>query len=158
MSLLVVLVALAIALGLVGIVIPMLPGSLLVGAAIGIWAVAENTAGAWVTFVIAACLIAAGTITKYLIPGKRLQASGVPNSTLLIGGVLGIVGFFVVPVVGLPLGFVAGVYLAEWRRTSHAEAGPATWSALKAVGLGMLIEFGFSVLAAAVWAVGVLLT
>lgn len=158
MSLLVILVALAIAVGLVGIVVPMLPGSLLVGAAILVWAVVENTPGAWVTFVVALSLIAAGTVTKYLIPGKRLQRSGVPNSTLLLGGVLGIVGFFVVPVVGLPLGFVLGVYLAEWRRTSQAEAGPATWNALKAVGLGMVIEFSFSVLAAAAWAIGVLAT
>lgn len=158
MSLLVIFVALAIAVGLVGIVIPMLPGSLLVGAAIGVWAVAENSAGAWVTFAIAISLIAVGTITKYLIPGRRLQRSGVPNSTLLAGGVLGIVGFFVVPVVGLPLGFVLGVYLAEWRRTSQSQAGPATWHALKAVGLGMVIEFSFSVLAAGTWAIGVLAT
>lgn len=158
MSLLVVLVALAIAVGLVGILIPMLPGSILVGGAIGVWAVVENTTGAWITFVVAAGLIVAGTVTKYLVPGKRLQRSGVPNGTLLVGGVLGIVGFFVVPVVGLPLGFVLGVYLAEWRRTSHDEAGPATWNALKAVGLGMLIELSFSILAAGAWAIGVLAT
>lgn len=158
MSLLVILVALAIAVGLVGIVIPMLPGSLLVGAAILVWAALESGVGAWTTFAVAAGLIVAGTVTKYLVPGKRLQRSGVPNATLLVGGALGIVGFFVVPILGLPLGFVIGVYLAELHRTSRAEAGPATVQALKAVGLGMLIEFGFSVLAATTWAVGVLLT
>ncbi|MCX6395315.1 MAG: DUF456 domain-containing protein [Propionibacteriales bacterium] len=158
MSLLVVLVALAIALGLVGIVIPMLPGSLLVAAAILVWAAVESSTGAWVTLAIALGLVATGTITKYLVPGKRLQRSGVPGSTLLIGGVLGVVGFFVVPVVGLPFGFVAGVYLAEWRRTSHSAAGPATWHALKAVGLGIVIEFTFSVLAAGAWATGVVVT
>lgn len=158
MSLLVILVAVAIAVGLVGIVIPMLPGSLLVGAAVLTWAALENTAGAWTTLAVAVTLIAAGTVTKYLIPGRRLQRSGVPNATLLVGGVLGIVGFFVVPVIGLPLGFVLGIYLAEWRRTSHAEAGPATWHAVKAVGLGILIELGFCTLAAGTWVIGVLAT
>ena len=34
----------------------------------------------------------------------------------MIGGACGVVGFFVVPVVGLFLGFVLGVYVAERRR------------------------------------------
>ena len=78
-----------------------------------------------------------------------------PTATLVVGGALGIVGFFVIPVVGLPLGFVGGVYLAELNRTSHEEAWPATVHALKAVGLGILIELVFSVVAAVVWVIGV---
>ena len=39
---------------------------------------------------------------------------------------LGVVGFFVVPVVGLFLGFVLGVYLAELRRVGAAAAWPST--------------------------------
>ena len=35
---------------------------------------------------------------------------------MLAGALLGIVGFFVIPVVGLVIGFVVGVYLAEWYR------------------------------------------
>lgn len=155
MSVLVLLVAVVIAVGLVGVIVPMLPGSFLVAAAIGIWAVVENNSTAWLTFAAAALLIAAGTVIKYLIPGRRLQRSGVPNSSLLIGAIVGVVGFFVIPVVGLPLGFVSGIYLNEWRRTTQAAAGPATWNAVKAVGLGMAIEFGFSVAAAAVWVIGV---
>lgn len=147
-----------IAVGLVGVVVPLLPGSLLVGGAIGVWAAAENTTGAWTTFAVAVTLLAAGTITKYLIPGKRLQRSGVPNATLLIGGLVGVVGFFVVPVIGLPLGFVLGIYVAEYRRTSREEAWPATVNALKAVGLGIIIELGFGALATATWVIGVLAT
>ena len=45
----IVLVALAIAVGLVGIVVPLLPGTLLVFAAIAVWAVVENNVTAWVT-------------------------------------------------------------------------------------------------------------
>jgi hypothetical protein len=40
----------------------------------------------------------------------------------------------------------------------HAHAWPATVNALRAVGLGMMIELAFGVLAAATWAVGVVLT
>ena len=99
-----------------------------------------------------------GAVVKYLVPGRRLQRAGVPSTTLLAGGALGVVGFFVVPVVGLPLGFLLGVYLVEWRRLGHREAWPATVHALRAVGLGIAIELGFGTLAAATWAVGVVLT
>jgi uncharacterized protein len=153
-----VLVALAIAVGLVGVLVPVLPGSLLVGAAVLVWAIDRGEATAWVVASVALVLLATGAVVKYLVPGRRLQRAGVPMSTLVLGGVVGVVGFFVIPVVGLPLGFVLGVYLSEWRRRGHREAWPSTVHALKAVGLGILIELGFGVLAALTWAVGVVLT
>jgi uncharacterized protein YqgC (DUF456 family) len=153
-----ILLALAIAVGLVGMLVPMLPGSLLVGAAILLWAVDRGDPTAWVVTAVALGLLVAGAVVKYLVPGRRLQRAGVPSTTLLAGGALGVVGFFVVPVVGLPLGFLLGVYLVEWRRLGHHEAWPATVHALKAVGLGILIELGFGTLAAATWALGVVLT
>ena len=153
-----VLVGLVIAVGLVGILVPMLPGSLLVAGAVLVWALERQETGGWVVLAIVLGLIAIGTLVKYLVPGRRLQRSGVPNRTLFAGGVLGVVGFFVVPVIGLPLGFVLGIYLAEWHRQSQAEAWPATVAALKAVGLGMLIELGFSTAAAVVWVIGAVTT
>lgn len=153
-----ILVAVAIAVGLVGILVPILPGSLLVAAAILVWATERGETAAWVVLGVALALLAAGGVVKYLVPGRRLQRAGVPTSTLLAGAALGVVGFFVVPVVGLPLGFVLGIYLAQWRRLGHRDAWPATVHALKAVGLGILIELTFGTLAAATWAVGVVLT
>ena len=77
---------------------------------------------------------------KYVVPGRRLKDNDIPSSTLLLGGLLGIVGFFVIPVIGLLIGFVLGVYLAELRRVGSDAAWPATKHALKAVGLSILIE------------------
>jgi uncharacterized protein YqgC (DUF456 family) len=153
-----VLVALGIAVGLVGILVPVLPGSLLVAAAILVWALDGGSATSWLVAVASLALLAAGTVVKYLVPGRRLQRAGVPSRTLLAGGALGVVGFFVLPVVGLPVGFLLGVYLAQWHRRGRAAAWPATVQALKAVGLGIVIELGFGILAAATWAVGVVLT
>jgi hypothetical protein len=140
------------------VLVPVLPGSLLVAAAILVWTVERGGAAAWAVFAVAVALLATGAVVKYLVPGRRLQRAGVPTRTLVAGGVLGIVGFFVIPVVGLPLGFVLGVYLSEWRRLGRREAWPATIHALKAVGLGILIELGFGVLAAVTWAIGVVVT
>ena len=79
--------------------------------------------------------------------------SRVPWTSLTLGALLGIVGFFVIPVIGLPIGFVLGVYLTELARLGSAQAWTSTRHALAAVGLSMLIEFISSLIAAAIWAV-----
>lgn len=153
-----VLVALAIAVGLVGVIVPILPGSLLVLGAVLVWAWDTGTTTAWIVFAVATTFIAVGSIVKYVVPGRRLKDNEIPTSTLLLGGVLGVVGFFVIPVIGLLIGFVLGVYLAELLRVGSAAAWPATKHALKAVGLSILIELVASLFAAATWAVGVVVT
>lgn len=153
-----VLVALAIAVGLVGVIVPVLPGSLLVLGAILVWSWDLGTSTGWVVFGVAAAFTALGAVVKYVVPGRRLKDNGIPTSTLLLGGVLGVIGFFVIPVIGLLIGFVLGVYLAELRRVGGGAAWPATVHALKAVGLSILIELAASLLAAATWALGVTLT
>lgn len=155
MSLVEVLVALAIAVGLVGILVPVLPGTVLVLAAILVWAVDVASTAGWVVFAVATTLLAAGQVVKYAVPGRRLKDAGVPSSALWAGAGLGIVGFFVVPVVGLFLGFVLGVYLVETRRVGSAAAWPSTIHALKAVGLSILIELAAAMAAAVTWIAGV---
>ena len=155
MSALEIVVALAIALGLATTVVPILPGTLIVGGAILLWASETSGTTAWLVFAVAAMLLMAGAIVKYLLPGRRLKDVGIPMSTQLAGLVLGFVGFFVVPVVGIFLGFVLGILLAEWLRLGRAQAWPSTKHALKAAGLSILIELVFGVLAAVVWVVGV---
>lgn len=150
-------VALAIAVGLAGIVVPVLPGSVLVLAAILVWALEVGTGTAWAVFAVATTFLVVGNVVKYVVPGRRLRTAGVPTSTLWLGGLLGIVGFFVIPVVGLFAGFVLGIYLSERRRVGADEAWPATVHALKAVGLSLLIELVAAVLAAGTWVVGVIL-
>ena len=145
------LAGLLIAVGLVGVVVPALPGLLLVVAGIGLWAVPRGDAVGWTVLGVAVAVVAVGTIAKYLLPGARMRAAGVPGRTLVAGGVLGVVGFFVVPVVGLVLGFVAGVYLVELSRLGRAGAWPSTRTALAAVGWSILIELAAGLLATAVW-------
>ncbi len=151
-------VGLVVLVGLVGVVVPLLPGTLLVGGAVAVWALEDGSTTAWVCAGVALALLAAGGIVKYAVPGKRLKGSGVPTSTVLHGAALAVVGFFVVPVLGLFLGFVLGVYLAEVRRLGSQRAWPATRAALSAVGLSVLIELVAGMLAALVWLGGAVAT
>jgi uncharacterized protein YqgC (DUF456 family) len=153
-----ILVAVLIAVGVAGIIIPVLPGTILVLGAILVWALEIGTPVAWLVFAFATTFLVLGTIVKYLVPGRRLKASGVPTRTLVAGGVLAFVGFFVVPVVGMFIGFVLGVYVAERARVGAAGAWPSTRAALRAVGVSILIELVAAFLAVATWVVGVVVT
>lgn len=148
------LVGLAVLVGLVGIVVPVLPGSILILGAVLVWAAASATAVGWVVFALVTTLLVVGGIVKYAVPGRGLKTAGVPSRTLVAGGLLGIVGFFVIPVVGLVVGFVLGIYLAELQRVGLDAAWPSTRAALKAAGLSLLIELAAGLLAAAAWLVG----
>ncbi|WP_299055622.1 DUF456 domain-containing protein [uncultured Nocardioides sp.] len=158
MSLLEVLVAVAVLVGIVGTVVPVLPGALLVAGAVAVWAFSVSEPVGWAVLVTALAILGLGTVLQYLLPGRRLQAAGVPNRTLWIAALAGVVGFFVIPVVGIFVGFVAGVYGAEHQRLGRRDAWPSTVHALKAVGLSILIELTACLLAATVWVAGVVAT
>ncbi len=152
------LVAMVIAIGLVGILVPLLPGSILVFAAIAVWAFVEATTVAWVTLGVVTAILAAALLVKYLWPMKRMRSADVGTWSLLAGGVLGIVGFFVVPVVGLVIGFVLGVFLAELALRRHSRvAWASTVHAIKGVALSVGVELAGALLATMVWVAGVLL-
>lgn len=149
-----VVAGLAILVGLVGVLLPVLPGSLVIGVALVVWALSVGTATAWTAAAVGCAVLLLGVVVKYAVPGRSLQRQGVPTRTLVAGAVLGVVGFFVVPVIGLPLGFVTGIYLVELQRLGRERAWPATKAALRAVGLAILIELTAAVLAAAVFVAG----
>ena len=152
----IVLVALAIAVGLVGIVVPILPGALLVFAAIAVWAVVEHTAVSWVTLGVVTAVLAASTLIKYLWPMRRMREAEVGTRSLVAGAVLGIIGFFVIPVLGLVIGFVLGVYLAELaNRRDQKAAWTSTVHALKGVALSVGVELAGALLATVAWVAAV---
>lgn len=152
-------VALVIAVGIIGIVVPLLPGTLLVFAAIAVWAIVENNVTGWVTLGMVTALLGVATLIKYTWPVKRMRAADVRTLSLVAGGVLGIIGFFVIPVIGLVIGFVLGVYVAELAsRGDQRLAWTSTKHAVKGVALSMGVELAGALLATVAWVFGVYLT
>lgn len=152
-----ILCGLAILAGVAGIIIPVLPGSVLIGLSLLAWAVwgGAGTAG-WVVFGVGLAFVLAGMAAGAVLTGRRLRQHRIPNRSVVGGLVLGVVGMFIIPVVGLFVGFAAGLLLSEARRTRDFKAAAASsWAALKATGLGMLVEFGLACLAASTWVIGV---
>jgi uncharacterized protein YqgC (DUF456 family) len=153
-----VLVAVLIAIGIAGIIVPVLPGTVLVLAAVLLWAWSTGGTTAWVIAAIATLFLMGGTVVKFAVPGKQLKASGVPNKTLWIGAGFAFIGFFVIPVIGIFIGFVVGIYVAERMRVGATEAWPSSLAALRAVGVSILIELAAACLAALTWVVGLVVT
>ena len=153
------LVGAAILVGLFGAVTQIIPGSIIVLVAVGVWAAVTGGAAAWTVFVVGLVAVVAAAIVKYVLAGRHLKRAEVPSSTLLVGGVLGIIGFFVIPVVGLPIGFVGGVYLAELsRRHDQRLAWSSTKAALAATGITIVVELAGALVATGAWIVGLLVT
>lgn len=151
-----VVVGLIMLVGLVGIVIPLLPGLLLVWGAVLVWAIEAQSPASWVVLGIATILALLGTLLQYLLPGRRMARAGVTTSSTVAGVGLGIVGFVVIPVVGAFLGFALGIYLAERiKLTTHAAAWPSTKHALKAIALSMGIELLTGLSIVTTWLIGV---
>ncbi|ASN53195.1 DUF456 domain-containing protein [Sinomonas sp. R1AF57] len=151
-----VLVGLALAVSVAGVIIPILPGSILGLVALLAWAIFGGAGwGGWLVFAIGGVLFACGMAASAVLAGRRLRERQIPNRSVVAGAVLAVVGMFVIPVVGLFVGFALGLLLSEWARTRHFQgAASSSWAALKATGLGILVEFGFACAAATVWVIG----
>ncbi|MEX2252211.1 MAG: DUF456 domain-containing protein [Acidimicrobiia bacterium] len=151
------LVGLAILAGLFGIVVPLLPGLALQVVAILVWAAVVGDPLAWGVAILCLALGAAGTVFKYLAPGRRLKESGMPTRTLVIAIAAGVAGFFVIPVIGAPIGFVAAIYVAERIRVGPEQAWPATRTSLGAVATSVGIDLLTGLVVAGIWFVAVVL-
>ncbi|HSP61331.1 MAG TPA: DUF456 domain-containing protein [Ornithinimicrobium sp.] len=158
MTVLEIVLALLMAVGVLGIVVPVLPGLMLVVVAVLIWALESQSTGGWVVLGLTLVLFLAGTALQWLVPGRRMRRAGVGTSTLVAGVAAAIVGAFVIPVVGLFVGFPVGIFLISLARTrDRREAWGATRHALRAVGTNILIELATAFTIIAVWAGTVLL-
>ncbi|NUP74794.1 MAG: DUF456 domain-containing protein [Sinomonas sp.] len=150
------LTGLALAVAVAGTVVPVLPGSVLGILALLEWALFGGAGvGGWIVFAVGTVLFAAGMAAAYVLTGRRLAARRIPNGSIVIAVLFAIVGLFVAPVIGLFVGFALGLLLSEWVRTRDLRAAASSsLAALKAAGLGVLVEFGFAAAAATVWAIG----
>ncbi|NGO69825.1 DUF456 domain-containing protein [Streptomyces boncukensis] len=148
------LVGLVLLLGTVGTVLPGVSGPLVVWAAVFWWATARQTSSAWWLLTGATALLLLNTAVQLLLP-RRIRprhATDVRRRALLAAGGAGIVGFFLLPVLGVVPGFLAGLY--GWERVrlgSHGAAAASARAVLRAVGWRKLIELTACLLVAGAW-------
>ncbi len=146
------LVGLVILLGLCGVLLPAVPGSLLVWAAVMWWALQDPQPVAWWVLVGATVLMFVSQAVRWALPPRRLRASGANRRMLAYAGAGSTLGFVLLPVLGAFPGFLAGIYLYErFRLGRHTDAVAALRTVMRAGGSGILAELFTCQLIAAAW-------
>ncbi len=148
-----VVTGLIIAVGLLGTLVPALPGSILVLVGVVLFGAATGW-DAWAIGItgVAALVTAASMVLGVRIPAKATSATATKRS-LRAGIVGGIIGFFVIPVIGLPVGWIAGVFLSEAAASDVTAARRSTLAVLRSFGFAALVQFGLALFVAMVWGV-----
>lgn len=149
----VVLVGVAMVIGIFGTVVPLLPGLPIVWAAALVYGLVEGFGiVGWICFAIITIVGVAGAIAGVVVPQRKVQGGGAPFSTTVVGVIGGIVGFFVIPIVGIVVGGVIGVLVAERLRTGDwNQAWASTKRALVGFGVGALVQMGAGVVMMLTW-------
>jgi uncharacterized protein YqgC (DUF456 family) len=152
-----VLAGVAVAVGVVGTLLPFLPGLWLVAFAMVAYGLATGFGPVGiVALTVALAALIAGTYLGIRIPQRAAAGEGLRPVDQIAGLGAAILGFFVIPVVGLPIGFVVGVWLVRWARVrSAAAAWRSARRTLAATIKGSLAQFASALVMAACFAVWV---
>lgn len=147
------LVALVMVVGLLGTFVPLLPGLALVWAAALVYGLVEGFDAVGITAMATITVIAvAGFVVAAVVPHRAAGAAGAARSSLWLGVVLAVIGVFVIPVVGLPLGGLAGIFVGERMRTGdNRVAWVATKATMRGFGAAALAQLGFGVTMVLTW-------
>lgn len=141
-----------------GTIYPILPGSLLAIATLVGWGWVIGTTVSWTIAAVGSVMCLVGWSAGFILTGRKLRQHEVPGVSIVVAMVAGIAGMFLIPVVGLFVGFALGLLASEWvRRNDFGAAVRSSVEALKATGIGVLIEFCMVCLAGSVWTIGVIL-
>ncbi|MGW2645262.1 DUF456 domain-containing protein [Streptomyces sp. NPDC001393] len=146
------LVGVVVALGLCGVLVPGVPGSWLVWAAVLWWALTDPRPLTWAVLVGATAVLLLSLAVRAALPPRRLRQSGATPRTAVYAGAGALLGFVLLPVLGALPGFVAGVYLHERLRLGrHGEAMASVRTAMRSGGSSVLAELFACLLIAGAW-------
>ncbi|WP_105969946.1 DUF456 domain-containing protein [Streptomyces geranii] len=146
------LIGLVMLFGLCGVLLPGVPGSWLVWAAVLWWALKDPRAVSWWVLVGATVVLFLSQVVRWQLPPRRLRASGATPRMAVYVGTGSLLGFCLLPVVGAIPGFVGGVYLYERLRLGrHREAVAAVRTVMRAGGTSVLVELFTCLLIAGAW-------
>ena len=151
------IVAVVMAVGAIGTIVPLLPGLALVWGAGLVYGLVEGFGAVGVVaFAVMTVVAAAAAVAGWVVPHRRASGAGAGRGSVWLGVAAAVVGFFVVPVVGLALGGVLGVYVGEHLRTRDAGmAWTSTRATITGFGIAALLQFAAALAMIVVWVVWV---
>lgn len=147
------------AVGLFGVIIPIMPGIFLIGLGLFlyVWQTGFEIISMPLFLFLSLLVLIAGTSDMWL-PYFGAQKQGAAKRSYLFATIGAIVGTFIVPipVVGTIIGYVAGLFLGEYHKHGDTEtAVSVSWGGLKGWGIATIFQLiaGVFVIAVFVWQV-----
>lgn len=146
--------------GFVGLFLPALPGLPVMWVAVLAWVLLDGGGTVrWVAFAVVTVLSIVGTAAAIWLSGRGATTAGAPWWVLLVGTVGMIIGFFTIPIVGVLVGGVGAIWLAELARLqSPRRAWDTTWAAIVGYGVGTSVQLAAGVAVLLVWIMAVVLS
>jgi len=124
--------------GLLGLVVPIMPGLVIIWvAALGYGLFAGFGTLGWVMFALITVLMIVGSVVDNILMGAKAHESGAPWWVVLVALLAGILGNFALPIIGGLLAALLALFLVEYIRRKNAK------EALKSM-KGMLIGCGWA--------------
>jgi uncharacterized protein YqgC (DUF456 family) len=129
--------------GLLGLILPIFPGLVVIWVAgFGYGLISGFETPGWIFFTIITILMIVGSLLDNVIMAQQAHQKGASWLSVLLAMVFGVLGNFIVPVIGGLVGALLALFLAEWiRRKNWQEAMDATrgW----AIGCGWAVGLRF---------------
>jgi uncharacterized protein YqgC (DUF456 family) len=152
-AVLVAIVAVVMVIGLAGTVLPILPGIWVIWAAACAYAlIGGMSVAGWLALGLITALAVAGSAASVVVPQRKASAIGVPLWGQVLATTMSVIGLFVVPVVGAPLGFAFGILLVMVARTGDiGEAWAATLATIRSMVIASGLQLAAGATMIAVW-------
>lgn len=149
------LVLIAMLVGLVGTLLPILPGILLMWASAVAYGFAVGfDALAIVVLAVLSVLTGVALVAGVLLPKRAAVDAGAATSSQFAAAVGAVIGFFVIPIVGIIVGALVGIGLAEYHdKRDWPAARASTIAVAKGFGLSTIVQFVLGFVMVAVWLV-----
>lgn len=133
--------------GLVGILIPIVPGMILIWLTVLFYAVVERSNGFAaidpLSFIVLTLIAVVGGLADLWLPLLGARVTGSSRRSVLFGFLGGIIGTFFFPLLGTIAGYAAGVLLGEYhKRRDWDQALRAGFKGLAGWGIATAVQLG----------------
>ena len=151
----VIVLAVVMAIGLLGLLLYVIPGLTVIWLAILVYGIVTGfTLKSGILFAVITLLMIGGNIIDNLFMGNEARKTGASWVSIGVALVAGIAGTFILPPFGGLLFAAVGILVVEWVRKKDLNEGlKSTGGILKGCGLAMITRFGIGLLMIGLWLV-----
>ena len=144
--------------GLLGLVIPIFPGLVIIWiGALAYGLITGFEFPAWLIFSIQTVIMIVGSLLDNFVMGKQAHKQGASWLSIVLAILFGIVGTFIVPIIGGFIGAILAMFVAEWiRRKNWRDAINVTTGLAVGCGWAVVLRFCLGVVMIVLWGVWVL--